>query len=249
MGDLVERYTAAITFIPADDQRDPPGDHQGTGWLAIIDEHPLLCTCEHVAKLHRPGQLGYSCFGAEHGISVGSGFELHPLPLDFAVASLSRTWRQIHHRGECIPSSMIGERHCPVEGEYLYFYGFPGVEAKAHFGEHYIQGTGIFLHEIDFVDRVLDEEPRVDPKVHITMSLSPARAIPLTAETHELPLPHGMSGSALWNTRYKEVAALGKQWQPGDARLTGIVWGASQKTGVLLATPIEKLVEFIRVPV
>ncbi|WP_426803951.1 hypothetical protein [Stenotrophomonas sp. SrG] len=249
MGDLVERFTTAITSIPVGDDRLPPGDHHGTGWLIDIDGHPFICTCEHVANFQNEGVLGYSCYGSANGISVGKEFELHPLPLDFAIASLNSSWGIISHQGVCIPQSMIAAVHSPVEGEYLYFYGFPGSEAKALFEEHYIQGTGVFMHEIEFVQKTLEEEPRADPEMHICMSLSPVDAIPLTPGTRELPLPQGMSGSALWNTRYREVTDQGKKWAPEDARLTGIVWGASQKTGVAVATPIEHFRHLMRMPV
>lgn len=240
MGELVERFTAAITSIPAGDSRRPPGDHHGTGWLINIHGQPHICTCEHVANFQSKGHLGYSCYGSDGGVSVGSNFSLYPLPVDFATASLDSSWGVVEHKGECIPQSMIATKHSPIEGEYLYFYGFPGSDAKAYFEEHYIQGTGVFLHEIEFVQELLEEESRADPAVHICMSLSPAEAVPLTPQTGELPLPHGMSGSALWNTRYLEVTSAGQSWSPEDARLTGIVWGASQKAEVVVATPIER---------
>ncbi|MBH1486442.1 hypothetical protein I5U45_09330 [Stenotrophomonas maltophilia] len=240
MGELVEQFTVAIISIPPGDSRKPPGDHHGTGWLIDMDGQPHICTCEHVANFQSKGKLAYSCYGSEGGVSVERDFLLKPLPMDFAIASLASSWDVVEHKGVCIPESMIATQHCPVEGEYLYFYGFPGSDAKACFEQHYIQGTGVFLHEVEFVQDVLDEESRADPAMHICMSLSPTEAVPLTAQTGELPLPHGMSGSALWNTRYLEVTNAGNTWSPEDARLTGIVWGASQKAGVVVATPIER---------
>lgn len=249
MGDFVDAFVTAITSIPLEDTRDPPGDHRGTGWITEIGGHPLLCTCEHVARFQRKCVLGYSCFGGENGISVGRQFTCNPLPLDFAVASLERSWGVITHQGKCISQSMISRSHAPAESEYLYFYGFPGSDAITAYGEHRIRGTGVFLHEVDFNPAVLAEEPLANPKMHITMSLSPAHAVPLTPATGDLPLPDGMSGSALWNTRYREVTDSGRDWTPEDARVTGIVWGASQKSGVVLATRIEHFRHLISKPV
>lgn len=239
MGELVERFTAAIAFIPNNDTRDPPGDHHGTGWFAGSANRSLLCSCEHVAVKQDRGTLGYSCYGADYGISVGATFENHPHPIDFACADVSATWRVIPNLAECVPETLLADRHASVPMEYLYFYGFAGTDAKALYGEHQIVGTGVFLHEVDFAPALLDEEPPADPSRHIVMYSNPSAATALRGASNTLPLPDGMSGSALWNTRYVELTACGREWRPEDARVTGIVWGASTKLGLVVATRIE----------
>jgi hypothetical protein len=245
MGDFVDPYASAITLIKKGDNRSPPGDHHGSGWLVEINGHPHLCTCEHVAKYQSNATLGYSCFGSEYGISVGSSFSLFPHPVDFALASLENTWGLISHQGKCIPKSLIAALHQPVEREYLYVYGFPGADAFAMYEQHLILGTGVFVHQVPY-DPILDNEhPRVDPNKHIYMAWNPESAIPLASTNGNLSAPPGMSGSVLWNTRYREVENAGGTWKPEDARVTGIVWGASSKAGLIVATPIEYFINYL----
>lgn len=56
----------------------------------------------------------------------------------------------------------------------------------------------------------------------------------------------GMSGSLVWNTRYREVTEKGAQWTPADLRVTGLVWAHTSKAGGFVATPVQHLLEFLR---
>lgn len=72
------------------------------------------------------------------------------------------------------------------------------------------------------------------------MSYSPATltAVP-GSRVSVLPMPAGLSGSLVWNTRFREVSAQGRLWTPADARVTGLLWGWHSPSGVLLATRIQ----------
>ncbi|MFZ4215310.1 hypothetical protein ACOZB2_28455, partial [Pantoea endophytica] len=206
MGDFVEKYVVALAFIPREDPRDPPGDHWGTGWLVEGSSGPILATCEHVATEQSQGQLGYSCYGGEQGISVGSQFSLHPFPLDFAKADITKTFKRLEHAGECSNINHYAVSHCPVEDEYLYAYGFPGADVQVGFGQHEIRGMGVFLREVDFDPVNFSQTPVPVKGTHICCAWNPEMASPLVGTTGNLSLPDGMSGSPLWTTTYIEVS-------------------------------------------
>lgn len=239
MGEYVDEFVSAILLIPHGDQREPPGDHWGTGWLVQESNEPILATCEHVARKQSQGTLGYSCYGCDSGISVGSKFDLHPYEIDFAKASISKTFRKIPHKGKCTTKAHYADSHSPVQGEYFYAYGFPGVDARAGFGQHEAQGMGVFLREVDFDPTSFTEAPVPVSGTHICLAWNPENASGLLGTTGELSLPNGMSGSPLWNTRYVEVTQKGGNWCPSDSRITGIVWGHSAKSSHLFATPVD----------
>lgn len=239
MGEYVEKYITAINFIPRGDDRDPPGDHWGTGWLVEECNRPIIATCEHVAIKQLQGILGYSCSGSEYGVSVGGEFSLYPFELDFAHADISKTFNMVGHKGECTTKEHYADSHSPVADEYLYVYGFPGADAQVGFGQHEIRGMGVFLREVQFDPSAFTEAPVPVLGKHISCAWSTNLATPLMGTSGSLSLPNGMSGSPLWNTRYTEVTNAGGIWTPCDSRITGIVWGHSAKMTRLFATPVE----------
>lgn len=245
MGDYVDPFVSSILHIPYGDERDPPGDHWGTGWLVETLGVPNLATCEHVARKQSQGTLGYSCYGCESGISVGSAFDLHPYKIDFAKTSISKTFQKIKHSGTCTTRSQYAERHSPVKGEYFYAYGFPGFDAREGFGQHEAQGMGVFLREVDWVPTTFAETPSPVQGTHICLAWNPDSTSGLLGTTGALSLPNGMSGSPLWNTRYAEVTQRGEEWSPSDSRITGIIWGHSAKSGLLFATPVNLFIDLL----
>jgi hypothetical protein len=239
IGSWVERFTCAITLLPSNDERVPPGDHHGTGSLFDVGGRPHLITCEHVAVFQTKGTLGYSRYGAEDGTSVGGLFQLHPYPIDFAIASVAATWDVVPHDASCIPESVVARRHDPIEGELLYVYGFPGSESIAAFGGHFNQGVGILCHEAEYNPILQDELPKPLPEKHFFLSCDPEHAKLQSGRPGALAPTPGLSGSLVWNTRYHEKVSRGEVWTPSDMRVTGIVWGSSSKAGLLVATPVE----------
>lgn len=243
--DFVDKFICPINLVPQDDNRTPPGDHHGTGWFIQKNGDPQLCTCEHVAREQVAGTLGYAPTGGDFGVSVGSSFSLYPHPVDFAIANLSKTWHLISHSGQCIPQALFDQKHQPVTGEYLYLQGFPGADSKPFFEQHNVKGLGAYMHEVEPPSEIYSENPPFKTGYHICMAWSPANATPLTEDAESLSVPGGLSGSLLWNTRYKEAVEHGREWSIDDMRVTGIVWGASSKAGVITATPIEHILNLI----
>ncbi|RQU90551.1 serine protease [Burkholderia cepacia] len=243
MASFVEPYICSIQYIPKNDTRQPPGNHHGTGWLFDADEEPCIVTCEHVARWQKHGHLGYSCFGDDNGISIEGKFVEVFHPVDAAIATVRNSYRMLPHNGQCVPRSLFANSHAPVQGELLYAYGFPGADAKQLYETQIVQGTAVFLRQVD-LDAVVYKEvpPHPDPDRHICLAWSPEHALAMLGTSGSLSLPNGMSGSLLWNTRYEEITRSGGKWSPADACITGMIWGHSAKASQLYATPIEVLV-------
>lgn len=243
--DYVDKFVCPIVRIARGDERQPPGDHHGTGWFIERHGKPNLCTCEHVANFEDKGSLGYAPFGGDSGVSVGSRFYRLAHPLDFAIANVQRTWAMIKHDGRCIPAELITDTHAPVSGELLYVHGFPGEDAKAAFGQHNVKALGVLAHQVAPPAEVFNEVPPFEPSKHICIGWNTGQAVPLTPNADILSTPGGMSGSPLWNTRYREVTEAGGDWSVSDIRLSAIVWGASSKTSVMVGTSIKHFRSYV----
>lgn len=168
--DFIEPFTSAISLIKPDDKRTPPGDHHGTGSFLFIDGVRMLITCEHVADVPANVKLGMTQYGANYALSIPGNFSLIKHPVDVAVIYIpDKNWGLVNHNAKCINSSMLSRKHKPVEGEYLYIYGFPGDDAAVGFGEYSHRGLAVFSHEIEFSSVTVDEEPKPIEPYHFVI--------------------------------------------------------------------------------
>lgn len=246
--DFVEPFISAISLIKPDDERTPPGDHHGTGSFFLLDDVRLLVTCEHVANVPANVILGMTQYGAEHALSIPGAFFASEYPVDVAAIHIpDENWNRVPHAARCVELNMLSRKHEPVEGEYLYVYGFPGDDAAVGFGQHSHRGLAVFSHEIEFSSVTVDEEPKPVEPHHFFIPYNPENAKLLEGSNSVLSLADGMSGSLVWNTRYTEVTSQGREWRPEDARVTGVLWGHSSKAGVLIVTKIEYLRYFLSI--
>lgn len=244
--DFVEQFISAIGLVEFGDDRDPPGLHHGTGSFLHLGKNREILTCEHVAKIKNDSMLVMTQFGSEFGISIANPFVSWPYPVDAAVSKITEnSWSKVPHLAKCLEKKMFAKRHDPVEGEFLYVYGFPGEDAVVSFGEHVTRGMGLFAHGIHFSSVEVEEEPKPQKEYHFFIPFNPEMVVLVEGQDPVLSLPPGMSGSLVWNSRYLEVTNEGKEWVPEDARITGIVWGHSSKAGVLIATKVEHFFELL----
>jgi len=245
---FIDPFISAISRIRPDDQRTPPGDHHGTGSFFFLEDTRMLITCEHVANVSANITLGMTQYGAEHALSIPGVFAVSEYPVDVAAIHIpDKNWNRVPHTAKCVESNMLSRKHEPVEGEYLYVYGFPGDDAAVGFGQHSHRGLAVFSHEIEFSSITVDEEPKPIEPYHFLIPYNPEHAKLLEGSNSVLSRAAGMSGSLVWNTRYVEVSSQGGKWKPEDARVTGILWGHSSKAGVLVATKIEYLRNFLSI--
>jgi hypothetical protein len=237
---LVEAYICPIQAIPHRSTEQPPGRHDGTGWLYERAGHPFLITCEHVSRRQKYGAVGFNCHGSEFGTNVDGTFVELPFPVDAAIASIDGSFGRVPHQARCATRELMVPYRDAIQGELFYVYGFPGADARQGFGTQAVHALSAFVREEELNEEVYGEEPpHPDAQLHICLSWSPARAAAVGDTKGALSLPDGMSGSPLWNTRYEEITRQGRLWKPEEARITGIVWGHSAKACQIYATPIE----------
>ncbi|QJI20408.1 MULTISPECIES: trypsin-like peptidase domain-containing protein [Pseudomonas] len=242
MASYVEPFINAITLIERNDKNTPPGRHYGTGSFFSLKGRHYVLTCEHVAKGRRLGRLALTKFGASNAQKLVGDFGAAPLKIDAAALALHPdSWTSPPHQAKAAPLKLFDTSHHPVDEEVLYIYGFSGSDAIVSFGSHLKRGVGLFTHECEFNEAIKEEESEADPQYHFCVDFNPEKSVLIDGDQSPLSAPDGMSGSLVWNTRFVEVTQQGGDWQPEDARITGMVWGHSSKVCALIATRIEHI--------
>ncbi|MBU0522386.1 MAG: hypothetical protein KKC24_11485 [Gammaproteobacteria bacterium] len=256
LGSMVARYTVAIHRIAPDDNRDPPGDLHGTAAFIELDDSKYLLTCEHVTNYLSAGELCISLRRNSEVFTLVNPVSALLAPADIAIVGISENdWGMGEHDSKCIKLDQLAKHHAPVAGEWMYLSGYPGElshtwpsmpnienpDQEREPGQQHFTAISLMCQiQSNFEDALSSEQPTPLEDMHFLLPYTPEHAEYKSEGSQKtLPLAPGLSGSLVWNTRYIEVTSSGREWQPEDARITGIVWGGSSKGGVLVATPVE----------
>ena len=210
------------------------GEHWGSGSYCEFGGQRYLLTNEHVAAKIGTQRLAHKFYGDENYLRFRHEFHVYGAPNDTALVRIDeREWTRFPHGAVAIPAERFAPVHAPVEGELLFLVGFSGERSKFVFGTLATTGTPYLARECE-----LPPDSRCDPQVHFGLHYNPALAAPVESKGRPLPLPPGMSGSVIWNTRVVEQRMRQQPWSPADAAVTGIVWGWPSDT-CLVATKVE----------
>jgi hypothetical protein len=164
---------------------------------------------------------------------VGDHVE-HGSPLDLALLPVDvQAWRDANNHSRAISPDKISFAHQPATGELFTFTGFSGEDAKFYFNTMIYTGTCSTGREV-----YLPEDDRFDNRFHLGLDYRPDLARNVIGNKG-LPLPPGLSGSTLWNTRFVEAKMANIQWTPELAVVTGVIWGWPSDAACLVATRAE----------
>jgi hypothetical protein len=230
MAAFTSPYITVVTRTIAENQ----GEFVGSGSFMVFAGIPLLVTAAHVAV---DAQAGSS-----HGPAFSNGDNtryqfvterfLTDSRLDVAVAPVLLDQPPATTRQAC-PSSLIASCAGPLD-DLLFVHGFPGERSRFS-----TMGPGIFSSSLPYGSTTgTPAWPNFDPQMHFAMAFDPQDAEHSDRTPATLPIPTGMSGSAVWNTRRREV---GEVWQPSDARVIGVLHRWDQTARCLIGTRIEHI--------
>ena len=229
----VERFTTPISRVVADDE----GEHWGSGSYCEFLGQRFLLTNEHVARELQTQSLAHKFFGDDHYFRFRNQFAAFGEPQDVAMSRIEESeWKKFPHNASAITDVQFAPAHRLVKGELLFMAGYSGVRSRFLFGNLITPGTPYLARECQ-----LPSEQRCDNNFHFALEYNPELASSVGGSSQSLPLPAGLSGSLVWNTRRVEMRMRGRRtWTPEDALVTGIVWGWPSDT-CLFATKIEHM--------
>ena len=236
MTDLLRRYRTPI-FIDHGDHGEP----HGSGSFLKLGERMFVLTNEHVVRARRSGaRLGIRFDGQDDLICLmGNHIEL-PWPWDLALIPVSDdAWTVREHTALAITVDQILPVHAAAPTEVFAVAGFAGERTHFWFGEMQFGATTSLAREVELADH-----PEIDQRFHFGMAYLPGQATSVVGNLG-LPDPHGMSGSAVWNTRFVEARLSGQEWSVDLPAVAGVIFGWPSGQGAIAATRAEHLRSFL----
>lgn len=216
------------------------GEGWGSGSFLQLGGKVFILTNEHVADARTPNQDLASQLREQDAIwrIAGNHIQL-PLPLDLALLPVPDSIGATMHESVAIGVEQIAIAHDPVEGELLAFTGFAGERVHFHFGTLFSEAICSTAREIP-----LPQDNWFSGRYHFGLDYRPDLAEDVIG-TRGLPLPPGLSGSTVWNTRFVAAKMAGQRWTPDMAQVTGVVWGWPTDKGCVVATRAEYVRSFL----
>jgi hypothetical protein len=232
--DTVKRMTEYVRgFVtPICFSREPgDGTLVGTGSFFQYNGRVFVVTNSHVVFDTGGHPTGHKLEGLEEIYRFTKDALCIDEGRDVAICEVSADIWALGHKNMAISSDMFCERHQPVEGELLFFVGYPGDRSKL-----------VLQHLFTPPQQYLTQEIIPQPPDTLAFALhhNTEKSTRVDGSTQALPLPNGMSGSLVWNTRRIEFLAAGRPWEPRDALVTGLMQRWKSGDVCLRATRIEE---------
>jgi hypothetical protein len=238
--DAMRAYTRPFV-TPLSSRRGSHVSLEGSGSYVLRNDHRLLLTCEHVARL---SPLEHRFWGSEQDLRLRGSYAVEPHPIDAACNAVpEEMWFGVDHNALTIPYERFDNEHMIHDPEELLFFrGFASENAHFDMVEHQTDVSGYCSQQKQGVTPSpwIFEMPWEPDKTSISSQTSDeARARMKFSD------PAGFSGSLVWNTRYMQCQQLGGAWHPGLADVTGLLQRYDPDTKTLLALRVEHLRAFL----
>ena len=227
-------HSAPHITVIARRMADDEADFIGSGSFMVLAGQSFLVTAMHVV-MDAASDAGT---GAAFSNGDCKPYQLVTAPfstdqhLDIAIAPVTLDREPASMRQAC-PSAYIAQVAGSLD-DWLFVHGFPGTQSR------YLRiSQGIHSRTLPYgTVTAIPSWPGFNPDLHFAIGFEPTSAQHSDGTSATLPDPHGMSGSAVWNTRRSEVGA---GWQPTDARIIGVIHRWDQHGRCLIGTRIEHI--------
>lgn len=215
-------------------------------YLQINNKLLLITACHSYDEVPSGGRLAHLPVQGGDYIGVIGEPTRAPLPVDAAAFEIPNV--PDHSTIKFIYENDIDHRFSAVDGELLFWIGFPGYGLERHdpvindrrrtswFGELATIGFPM-LSQVD--QGQSPSHSSFDPDKHIAIHYPSAAKRSIDTPAVALPNPKGMSGSLLWDTKFVRSSRQAKEWYPSLSKVCGIIWAALDDPEVVLATKIE----------
>lgn len=209
------------------------GELVGSGTYTRVQNRTFILTNQHVANSYRiNGQPAHRLLGKNKPHLITGHYGQLNSPIDIALMPVSREAWSSNHSSKFLTLDMMCEKHSPTRGEMLVFLGFTGQRSKFLYGTLATPATGNLRCDVTSLGP--------DTKYLFDLDYHPERTERVVGN-RPLPVPNGLSGSAVWNTGFIESRIAGTQWAPNLAMVTGVVCLWSEAHGCLRATRCEHI--------
>ena len=224
--------SAAITYSQ--------GQSIGSGTFLKLNDAYYVITNEHVAETRNEYRLAFFGGNNQHAIAIIHPFRCITQPTDAAIARIDDEIFPVEHKS-AVTNSRIEHAFAPSEGEIVFLHGYPGI--TSYFSP---MMKTLINKTCPYATDVADLPPKYDPDLHFAINYpAPGKEAVKDFDGNpvDLPDPHGLSGTLLWDTKY--IGKNGENWSPTDAMVTGIIHQWDTEHQLLIGTKIEILRVFL----
>lgn len=246
MGEYVAQFATPLTMS----EEHGSGTAWGSGTYIEGPDLTWILTAKHVLdSVPNGGRLAHLPWdGAEYNAAFGEAIVTLP-EIDAAALPIYPDKRFLPPAERIVKPSSIATNYAPVSEELLFWYGFPGYRLERNdprlkdklittLGNHIeIRGKPMLSQAID--PNVKISASNFDPALHVAVHYPTTATRAKDGEQVPLPNAAGMSGSALWDTKFVECALAGKPWSPEMAQICGVVWAVLNNPEVVFVSKIE----------
>lgn len=246
---MQEHVAAFVTPLSMSEERES-GTAWGSGTYVGGFEQPWILTAAHVLQnVPEGGRLAHlPSPGGEYIASIGPA-AIAPWPIDAAALPVQpREFWPTPDR--VVPLDRIDQSFQAHEEEVLFWMGFPGYRVERNdprlpdrlrvsmYGQLTTPMKPMLSQAINAQSI---SASNFDPSIHIGVHYPQNATRESDGEVVPLPNAAGMSGSALWDTKFVACALEGIPWHPSMARICGVVWAVLDNPEVVFVTKIEKI--------
>jgi len=226
------------------------GSALGTGNYVRIFGATYLLTNDHVIREGVGAHLGHLPGPTDEYVRMMHTIITASWPIELALMRLGEEWNRATKAA--VPVSRFDRRYAPVDGELLFWVGFPGTTAtrletpiEGIHSKYTWHGAPMENEAVPVLTQAFRGDPgplqSYDPAHHVVVDY-PARARKTAGgPLADVPNPKGMSGSLLLDTKFVACANAGIPWSPDRARICGLLWAAHPRPEVVVATRVEHL--------
>jgi hypothetical protein len=218
------------------------GEHVGTGIYITLQGKRFLLTCEHeLQQGYRPDyRLAHLPKAEGNYYAFPHPWIAFPWPVDLGLTCIDPpVWPESDRSS--VPVDLIANRYEPVEHELLFVAGHPG--AMASFQD--IPGdVKLKSNRALYLAREAPLPAGFDSATHFAMEYEMDQAQSTDGTKQKLPPPPGLSGSAIWDTRFA-ASGYDEKWSVSQATLVGIAQRWIKEENCIIGIKAEALREFL----
>ncbi len=225
------------------------GTAWGTGtYIQGKDEVWILTAAHVITGVPANGRLAHLPEpGGDYNAALGKP-AIAPLSIDAAALPVFPDSAYMPKANRVVAMSSIASKYEAVDEELLFWTGFPGYtvdrndprlgdKLRVSMFEQLTTPAKPMLSQA--LDSNLISASNFDANLHIGVHYPQAAIRATDGQTVALPNAAGMSGSALWDTKFIRCSLTQTPWFPEMAEICGVVWAVLDNPEVVFVTKIE----------
>lgn len=246
---LMTKHVAQFVTPLSMSEQFGSGTAWGTGTYIQGETQMWVLTAAHViTNLPPNGRLAHLPRpGGEYNAGLDSPI-LAAWPIDAGALPVHRDPKYMPPADRVVPQGSVATKYEPVDEELLFWMGFPGYTVERN-DPRLRDKLRVSMYEqlttpakpmlTQAIHGLSIKASNFDPDKHVALHYPSAATRATDGQTVPLPNAAGMSGSAVWDTKFVACASTNTPWSPEMAQICGVIWAVLDDPEVVFFTKIE----------